>query len=159
MFDLPELRGCSPEDKHTPPVINGYIPLLYKSSLGYVLVYVMKIRKYVWLFWHDTMMAEHMQRTCMWFLAATMSLQWCHYERDGVSSHRRHDCLHNRPVTRKRFPFDDVIMLYSESINLGMMWLVMPKNSFEAGITWSSYLWINKVLEDIRHFLNYRCIK
>ena len=68
------------------------------------------------------------------------SLQWRHNERDGVSNHQPHDCLLNRlfrhsskktsklrvtglcegnspvnsphkgPVTRKMFPFDDVIM-------------------------------------------------
>ena len=67
-------------------------------------------------------------------------LQWRHNEWDGVSNHQPHDCLHNRlfgcrskktsklrvtglcagkspvnslhkgPVTRKMFPFDDVIM-------------------------------------------------
>ena len=66
------------------------------------------------------------------------SLQWRHNERDGVSNHDRRDCLLNRnrlfgyrsaltflkgihrwpvdsphkgPVTRKMFPFDDVIMI------------------------------------------------
>ena len=44
-----------------------------------------------------------------------ISLQWCHNELDGVSSHQPHDCLrvnspHKRLVTRKMFPFDDVIM-------------------------------------------------
>ena len=68
------------------------------------------------------------------------SLQWRHYERDGVSNHRRLDCLpnrlfrrrskktskslafvrgihrwavnfpHKRPVTRKMFPFDDIFV-------------------------------------------------
>ena len=72
----------------------------------------------------------------------TATLQWRHYERDGVSYHRRLDCLPNvcsgadqrkhqssaslafvrgihrwpvdspqkGPVTRKMFPFDDVII-------------------------------------------------
>ena len=63
------------------------------------------------------------------------SLQWRHNERDGVSNHQPHDCLLNLsfrrrskktsrlrvtglcegnsegPVTRKMFPFDDVIMM------------------------------------------------
>ena len=75
----------------------------------------------------------------MWLF---VSLQWCDNERDGVSNHRRLECLLNRlfrrrskktsnfaslalvrwihwgpgnspytwPVTRKMFPFDDVIM-------------------------------------------------
>ena len=69
----------------------------------------------------------------------SISLQWRHNERDGVSNHRRHDCLLNRfvrrrsekpsklcgtdlcegnspvtghkgSVTRKMLPYDDVIM-------------------------------------------------
>ena len=54
----------------------------------------------------------------------SLSLQWRHNECDGVSDHQRLDCLFNRlfrrrsknsphkgPVTRKIFPFDDVIMV------------------------------------------------
>ena len=37
------------------------------------------------------------------------SLQWCHNECDGVSNHQPHDCLIG-PVTRKTFPFDDIVM-------------------------------------------------
>ena len=70
-------------------------------------------------------------------LLVLVSLQWCHYERDGASKHRRLDCLlkrlfrrrskktsklrvagqgpvnvpHKGPVTRKMFPFADVTML------------------------------------------------
>ena len=73
-----------------------------------------------------------------WLVAC--SLQWRHNERDGVSNHQPHDCLlnllfrrrskktsklrvtglcagnslvnspHKRPIMRKMFPFDDVIM-------------------------------------------------
>ena len=47
------------------------------------------------------------------------SLHWRHDRRDCVSNHQPHDCLLNRlfnsphkgPVTRKIFPFDDVIMV------------------------------------------------
>ena len=64
-------------------------------------------------------------------VAVSCTLQWRHNENDGVSNHRRLDCLLNRllrslafvrgihrwsvnslhkgPVTRKMFPFDDVI--------------------------------------------------
>ena len=65
---------------------------------------------------------------CVWNI---LSLQWRHNERDGISNHQPHECLLNRlfgrrsrktsklrvtglcvgPVTRKMFPFDDVIML------------------------------------------------
>ena len=60
------------------------------------------------------------------------ALRWRHNERDGVSNHQPHDCLlnrlfrrrwkktsklhvHNGPVTRKMFPFDDVIMWWPHS--------------------------------------------
>ena len=76
----------------------------------------------------------------IWRQISLTSLQWLHNERDGVSNYRRHDCLlkrlfrrrskktskfrvtgicegnspvnspHKGPVTRKMFPFDDVIM-------------------------------------------------
>ena len=55
------------------------------------------------------------------------SLHWRHNEHVGASNHRRLDCLlnhlfrrrsvnspHKRPVTRKMFPFDDVIMLVKD---------------------------------------------
>ena len=77
-----------------------------------------------------------------WDVKRSLSLQWRHYGRDGVTNHRRLHCLINRlfkrvskktsklcvtglcegnspvtgefpahrPVTRKMFPFDDVIM-------------------------------------------------
>ena len=74
---------------------------------------------------------------------SSLTLQWCHNERDGVSNHQHHDCLPTqsfiqaqiretsnlcftglcagnslvtgefpaqRPVSRKMFPFEDVIM-------------------------------------------------
>ena len=61
-------------------------------------------------------------------------LRWRHNELDGVSDHQPHDCLlnrlfgrrskktsklrvnspHKRPVTRKMFPFDDVIILCTD---------------------------------------------
>ena len=63
-------------------------------------------------------------------------LQWRHNKRDDVSNYRRLDCLHSpqrnhqssaslafvrgihRPVTRKMFPFDDVIMLYVAHVRI-----------------------------------------
>ena len=66
-------------------------------------------------------------------LAPCLALLWCHNGCHGISNHQPHDCLHNRlfrcrskktskfrvtglcagnsPVTRKMFPFDDVIMV------------------------------------------------
>ena len=77
------------------------------------------------------------------------SIQWRHNGHDGVSNHQPHDCLLNRlcadqicsaslafvrgihrwpvnspqkwPVTRKMFPFDDVIMTWVEWINIQTM--------------------------------------
>ena len=81
-----------------------------------------------------------LQQSC----AKSSSLQWRHNERHGVSNHQRHDCLldclskyqssasltfvrgihrwpvnspHKRPVTRKMFPFDDVIMLVAQRVD------------------------------------------
>ena len=66
----------------------------------------------------------HIPHSCQWS-GMGMALQWRHNEGDGVSNHRRLDCLHNRllsikvppvdsphkgPVTQKMFPFADVIM-------------------------------------------------
>ena len=79
---------------------------------------------------------------CCWRLL--LSLQWRHNWHDSVSNHQPHDCLHDHifrrsskkisnlrvtglcagnspgnsqhkwPVTRKMFPFDDVIMISDE---------------------------------------------
>ena len=73
-------------------------------------------------------------------LKEQITLRWRHNELDGVSDHQPHDCLlnrlfgslafvrgihrgpvnsqHKRPVTRKMFPFDDVIMIYGNFINI-----------------------------------------
>ena len=69
-------------------------------------------------------------------LCRTTALQWRHNGRDSVSNHQPHDCLlsrsvhwgadqrkhqrpvnspHKWPVTRKMFPFDDVIMVMNRS--------------------------------------------
>ena len=88
------------------------------------------------------------------------TLRWRHNERDSVSNHQPHDCLLNRlfkeiikaprhwplcgeftgdrwiqwPVTRKMFPFDDVIMSYEDlTYRKGTMTLAL-----------SSLSWINK---------------
>ena len=81
------------------------------------------------------------------WLITFVALRWRHNGRDSVSNHQPHDCLLNRlfrrrskktsklrvtglcvgnsphkwPVTRKMFPFDDVIMG-----NLGHQWAGMP---------------------------------
>ena len=77
--------------------------------------------------------------------SAIHALQWRHNEHDGVSNHQPHDCLLNRlyrrrskktsklrvtglcagnslhkgPVTRKMFPFDDVIMEFLVLVVIG----------------------------------------
>ena len=80
------------------------------------------------------------------------SLKWRHSERDGVSNHQHHDCLsnglfrrkskktsaalvfvwgihrwpvnspHKGPVTRKMFPYDDVIMLWIIRMTSQTLW-------------------------------------
>ena len=81
----------------------------------------------------------------VWFHQLHMSLRWRHNGRDGISNHQPHHCLLNRlfgrrskktsklrvtglcagispgtphkwPVTRKMFPFDDVIMVNPLSV-------------------------------------------
>ena len=82
----------------------------------------------------------------IWSLFSSASLQWCHNGRDGVSNHQLHECLlsrlfnaqikenikaprhwplwwpvnslHKGPLTRKMFPFDDVIMYYCRGANV-----------------------------------------
>ena len=85
--------------------------------------------------YHSSHLNDHRENPRYSF---TVTSQWRHNERDGVSNQRRLDCLLNRlfrrrsnknqssaslafvgwpldsphkgPVTRKKFPFDDVIM-------------------------------------------------
>ena len=80
------------------------------------------------------------------FMVTSSPLQSRHNERDGVSNHQPHDCLpkrlfrhksketsklrvtgpvtspHKGPVTRKMFPFDDVIMPGQVSMVKLMVW-------------------------------------
>ena len=83
--------------------------LSIKSSLGFIVLMVRETK-----FWDCHFMV-------------TISLQWRHNKRHGVSNQRRLDCLLNRlfrrtspvdsphegPVTRKKFPFDDAFMFHS----------------------------------------------
>ena len=77
-------------------------------------------------------------------LLSFVTLQWRHNERDSVSNHQPHDCLLNRlfrrrskktsklrvtglsphkwPVTRKMFPFDDVIMMKAHPLRWNSLW-------------------------------------
>ena len=82
-----------------------------------------------------------------------LSLQWCHKERDGVSNHRRHDCLlkhqsyaslafvrvihrwpvnspHKGPAAPKMFPFDDVIMIASKSRRIELRHSLQGRSSY-----------------------------
>ena len=86
-----------------------------------------------------------------WSWWVRISLQWRHNDHDSVSNHQPYDCLLNRlfrrrskktsklrvtglcagnspgnsphkwPVTRKMFPFDDVIMYFFKSLALALM--------------------------------------
>ena len=80
------------------------------------------------------------------------SLQWRNNERDGVWKHRRFHCLRKcrfssrskktskvnsprkRPVTRKIFPFDDVIMI----------WLLQTRDVVRTSVnSWLTYSWVS----------------
>ena len=101
-------------------------------------------------------------------LAYVNSLRWRHNWRDSASNHQPYDCLLNRlfrrrkyqsaaslafvrrihrgpvnsphkwPVTRKMFPFDDVIMTY---LALGSTWLIVM-TALICLIEAVFYLWI-----------------
>ena len=84
-----------------------------------------------------------------------VSLQWRHNVRDGVSNHQPHDCLinqrkhqssaslafvrglhwwplnspHKGPVTRKMFPFDDVIMEWANCVTRTGLLLLVPDSN------------------------------
>ena len=49
----------------------------------------------------------------------TVSLQWCHNDHDGISNNQPHDFPHKWSVTRKMFPFDDVIMFGAAAVEIG----------------------------------------
>ena len=90
-----------------------------------------------------------------------LTLQWRHNERDGVWNHQPHDCLLNgfrkyqtsaspvfvrgihrfptqRPLTRKMFPFDDVIMILLARICYHMMKSREPGFTIHAHSLWPS---------------------
>ena len=102
------------------------------------------------------------------------TLQRRHNEHDSVSNHRSHDCLLNRgpvntphkwPVTRKMFPFDDVIM---KCFNQFTSWstefltskktqnVVLPHINLpdELGMAITKVLSINRLrpIQNCRHF-------
>ena len=96
------------------------------------------------------------------------SLLWRHNERNGVSNHRRLDCLLNRlfrcmsrktpkfrvtgiyegnspvngefpaqrAVTRKMFPFDDVIMYYKEFVKIRINEITWINNTITCNYHW-----------------------
>ena len=107
-----------------------------------------------WLWYHTR------QRTTSWtYLSADFALHWPHNDHDGVSNHQPHGCLLNRlfrlwskktskfrvpglcvgnspvphkgPVTRKMFPFDDVIMDNAQDNAL-----LIDQNHFEHRWLW-----------------------
>ena len=97
----------------------------------------------VFLYWHG-----HRNIT-LYVYWIHLSLRWRYNGRDSVSNHQPHDCLLNRlfrrrskktsklrvtglcahkwPVTRKMFPFDDVIMWYSN--HQGALQILRPRPS------------------------------
>ena len=106
-------------------------------------------------------------------------LRWRHNARNSVSNHQPHDCLLNRifrrrskkisklrvtglcagspvnsphkwPLTRKMFPFDDVIMHNKESINRNFDISLFPLLR-----AWTT-CWINsRVTGDLKHLNDY----
>ena len=105
------------------------------------------------------------------------TLQWRHNERDGVSNHQPHDCFLNRlfrrrskktsklrftgpcagkspvnsphkgPVTRKMFPFDDVIMWIQNKDSFHWRWFHCNQNSM--GISLDYHMDSNAVIVTI----------
>ena len=103
-------------------------------------------------------------------VALPVSLQWRHGERDGVSNHRRLDCLlsrlfsrrskkisklrvtgicegnppvtggfpHKGPVTRKMFPFDDVVM-WCQEIAISMKMTTSAPDALGGTNQWHIY--------------------
>ena len=106
------------------------------------------------------------------YLLPRVPLEWRHNGRDGVSNHRPHQCLLNRlfshrsnktsklrvtglfvgnwiprpkwPVTRKMFPFDDVIMQGWSLVNYrfsdAQWWFLLTNRHSVDHVKWTSIL-------------------
>ena len=111
-------------------------------------------------------------KICWYQISWTNIIQWRHNGRDSVSNHQPHDCFPNRlfryiskktsklrvtglcagnsphkwPVTRKRYPFDDVIMIegHINTVSLvsvisgHMKWSQLIRDSVNSHVTWVS---------------------
>ena len=103
-------------------------------------IYINRSHKYTATSWQNHNKTKHIRVMCTFYgiCCVVATLEWRHNGRDSVSNHQPHDCLLNRlfrrrpkktsklhvtglcagpvnsphkwPVTRKMFPFDDVIM-------------------------------------------------
>ena len=92
--------------------------------------------------WH-----KHTLKISVYTLGDIKSLQWRHNECDGVTNHQPHDCLLKRlfrrisketsklrvtglcvgnSVTRKMFPFDDVILCVGKTGHYWFRWPFRP---------------------------------
>ena len=119
--------------------------------------------------------------SCRWLEVLPVSkvqglLQWRHNGVDGVSNHQPHDCLLNRlfcgdqrkyqssaslaflgnppkwPVTRKMFPFDDVIMVSGE---LGDSHTYIEN---DPPPPWVRALQLSQMLTVSRNYFKWQCI-
>ena len=107
--------------------------------------------------------------------ASISVVKWCHNERDYASNHQPHYCLlkrlsgrrskktskrgihrrlvkspHKGPVTRKMFPFDDVIMVMeicTEHTSDLVIILCFVQDS-KTGLP-SNKIWVNEILRDL----------
>ena len=112
--------------------------------------------------------------TCPYTDAAVNTLQWRHNERDGVSNHQPHVCLlsylysrrakkisklrvtglcegntgefpHKRSLTRKMFPFDDVIIFHSIQIQDCIVGLIVGNNNYDTARTKGILNWYSQL--------------
>ena len=104
-------------------------------------------------------------------------LQWRHNEHDGFSNHQPHRCLLNRlfrhqssmnfphkwPVTRKMFPFDDVIMQITDKsiVYVIVCWGVHQRThqSSESPAIWEEYPSVAGGYPFIQGQLKWYCLK
>ena len=119
-----------------------------------------------------------------------VALQWCHNDQDGVSNHQPHSCLldrlfrrrskktsqlrvaglcegnspvnspHKGPVTRKMFPFNDVIMAHKgiDVITHPCPTLNQTLCTYRYDVPWSwNIKWVNSILHFRISFQEYVC--
>ena len=116
------------------------------------------------------------------------SLKWRHSERDGVSNHQHHDCLsnglfrrkskktsaalvfvwgihrwpvnspHKGPVTRKMFPYDDVIMLWIRMTSQTLWQSSYQKMVVNVATNYNTESRFSSVIIENRHWIYHRLL-